>query len=122
MSGSCSTGPGVAPTAAEATSFPDDDSKRGAAMPVYQFAVRWNEDQASDARWTYLEAVEAARHYAKLLAKESVSTGFYPYSSRSRVEVRDGTGSVLFSIPFREVTPWQAKARPALGLTRAKRT
>src|SRR5262249_42955784 len=79
MSGSCSTGPGVAPTAAEATSFPDDDSKRGAAMPVYQFAVRWNDDQASDARWTYLEDVEAARRYAKLLAKESVGTGFYPY-------------------------------------------
>jgi len=111
--------PAVAQTAAGATSFPDD-SKGAAAMPVYQFAVRWNEDQASDARWTYLEDVEAARRYAKLLAKESVATGFYPYSSRSRVEVRDGAGSVLFSIPFREVAPWQAKARPALGLTRAK--
>src|SRR5262249_61074809 len=81
MSGSCNTGPGVAPTAAGATSFPDD-SKRAAAMPVYQFAVRWNDDQASDARWTYLEDVEAARRYAKLLAKESVATGFYQWPRR----------------------------------------
>jgi hypothetical protein len=73
-------------------------------MPVYQFAVRWNEDPASDARYAHLANDEAARHYAELLAKESASTGFYPYSSCSRVEVKDETGTVLFSIPFRELT------------------
>jgi hypothetical protein len=73
-------------------------------MPVYQFAVKWNEDPASDARYAHLANDKAARHYADLLAKESASIGFYPYSSRWRVEVKDETGSVLFSIPFQELT------------------
>ena len=90
-------------------------------MPAYQFTVRWNEDRAFDVRYTHLADQETARRYAKLLAKECVSTGFYPYSSRSRVEVKDGTGSVLFSIPFREFAPLaNRKPQPALGLIGTK--
>jgi len=80
-------------------------NKGAAAMPVYQFAVRWNEDRASDVRYTHLADEAAARRYAKQLADESASTGFYPYSCRSRVEVKNEAGSVLFSIPFREMAP-----------------
>jgi hypothetical protein len=72
-------------------------------MPVYQFAVRSNEG-APDARYVHLANDEAAWRYGELLAKESASTGFYPYSANSRVEVKDETGSVLFSIPFRGPT------------------
>ncbi|MGC2340605.1 MAG: hypothetical protein WA453_03285 [Methyloceanibacter sp.] len=45
---------------------------------------------------------EAARRYAKLLIHELAPSGFY--SSRSCfLEVKDETGSLLFSIPFREI-------------------
>ena len=84
-------------------------------MPVYQFAVRWNEDRASDVRYTHLADEAAARRYAKQLADESASTGFYPYSCRSRVEVKNEDGSVLFSIPFREMAPRVLFPKPLAG-------
>ena len=84
-------------------------------MPVYQFAVRWNEDRAFDVRYTHLADEAAARRHAKQLANESASTGFYPYSCRSRVEVKNEAGSVLFSIPFREMAP-QGVVSEAIGL------
>ena len=71
-------------------------------MPVYQFAVKWDDDQTPDVRYTHLANEEAARRYAKLLIHELAPSGFY--SSRSCfLEVKDETGSLLFSIPFREI-------------------
>ena len=71
-------------------------------MPVYQFAVKWDADQTPDVRYTHLADEEAARRYAKLLIHELAPSGFY--SSRSCfLEVKDETGSLLFSIPFREI-------------------
>ena len=102
MSGSCTGAPAVAHTP---PGYFVSSNKGAAAMPVYQFAVRWNEDRASDVRYTHLADEAAARRYAKQLANESASTGFYPYSCRSRVEVKNEAGSVLFSIPFREMAP-----------------
>ena len=70
-------------------------------MPVYEFAVKWDDDQTPDVRYTRLADEEAARRYAKLLIQELAPGGFY--SSRSCfLEVKDETGSLLFSIPFRE--------------------
>src|SRR6478672_13807270 len=71
-------------------------------MPVHQFAVKWDDDQTPDVRYTHLADEEAARRYAKLLIHELAPSGFY--SSRSCfLEVKDETGSLLFSIPFREI-------------------
>jgi hypothetical protein len=69
-------------------------------MPVYQFAVKWDDDQSPDVRYTHLANEEAARRYAKLLIHELASSGFY--SSRPcLLEVKDENGP-LFSMPFRE--------------------
>jgi hypothetical protein len=69
-------------------------------MPVYQFAVKWDNDQTPDVRYTHLPNEEAARRYAKLLIHELASSGFY--SSRPCVlEVKDESG-LLFSMSFRE--------------------
>jgi hypothetical protein len=67
-------------------------------MPVYQFAVRWDDDQTPDVRYTHLADEEAARCYANFLIHEFASSGFY--SSRACVlEVKDESG-LLFSMPF----------------------
>ena len=69
-------------------------------MPVYQFAVKWDDDQTPDVRYTHLANEEAARRYAERLIRELASSGFY--SSRPCVlEVKDESGP-LFSMPFRE--------------------
>jgi hypothetical protein len=69
-------------------------------MPVYQFAVKWDDDQTPDVRYTHLANEAAARRYAKLLIQELASSGFY--SSRPCVlEVKDESG-LLFSMSFRE--------------------
>jgi hypothetical protein len=80
-------------------------------MPVYQFAVKWDDDQNPDVRYTRLADEEAARRYAKLLIHKLASSGFY--SSRPcLLEVKDETGSLLFSIPFREMPLTNKKSRP----------
>jgi hypothetical protein len=57
-------------------------------MPMYQFAIKWADDQSPDTRYLHLEDEEAARRYAKLLIKELASSGFD--SSRSCIlEVKD---------------------------------
>ena len=69
-------------------------------MQVYQFAVKWGDDQPPDVRYTHLADEEAARRYAKFLIHEFASSGFY--SSRPcLLEVKDESG-LLFSMPFRE--------------------
>jgi hypothetical protein len=75
---------------------------RDVKMPAYQFAIKWAADQSPDVRYSHLTDEEAARRYAKLLIHELAPSGFY--SSRSCfLEVKDETGSLLFSIPFREI-------------------
>jgi len=74
--------------------------QRHVKMPVYQFAVKWDDDQTPDVRYTHLANEEAARRYAKLLIHELASSGFY--SSRPCVlEVKDENGP-LFSMRFQE--------------------
>ena len=74
--------------------------QRHIKMPVYQFAVKWGDDQPPDVRYTRLADEEAARRYAKFLIHEFASSGFY--SSRPcLLEVKDESG-LLFSMPFRE--------------------
>jgi hypothetical protein len=73
-------------------------------MPVYQFAVRRDDEQDPDVRWTHLPDQETARRFADLLMKEFeefVSNGRYANASQAFLEVRDDTGGILFSIPFR---------------------
>lgn len=72
-------------------------------MPVYQFAVRRDDEQDADVRWTHLPDKEAARRFANLLIKEFVSSGRYPVSSRCRLEVKNENGEVLLSIPFHQI-------------------
>ena len=73
-------------------------------MPVYQFTVRWDDNQTPDVRYTHLADEEAARRYAKFLIHELASSGFY--SSRPcLLEVKDESGP-LFSMPFRETATW----------------
>jgi len=52
-------------------------------------------------RWTHLPDQETARRFADLLMKEFVSNGRYANASQAFLEVRDDTGGILFSIPFR---------------------
>jgi hypothetical protein len=69
-------------------------------MPVYQFAIKWDDNQSPDVRYTHLADEEAARRYAKFLIHELASSGFY--SSRPcLLEAKDESGP-LFSMPFRE--------------------
>jgi hypothetical protein len=82
-------------------------------MPVYQFSIKWDDDQTPDVSYTHLAGEEAARRYAKLLIHELASSGFY--SSRPcLLEVKDATGNVLFSLPFREIAHQQTKNPAAL--------
>ena len=67
MSGSCTGAPAVAHAP---PGYFVSSNKGAAAMPVYQFAVRWNEDRASDVRYTHLADEAAARRHAKQLANE----------------------------------------------------
>src|SRR5262249_41285028 len=61
---------------------------RHVKMPVYQFAIKWADDQSPDMRYLHLADEDAARRYAKLLIQELASSGFY--SSRScTLEVKD---------------------------------
>jgi len=69
-------------------------------MPVYQFAVKWDDDHTPDVRYTHLVNEEAARRYAKLLIHKLASSGFYS-SHPCVLEVKDESGP-LFSMPFRE--------------------
>jgi hypothetical protein len=67
-------------------------------MPVYQFAIKWADDQSPDVRYSHLADEEAARRYAILFIDELASSGFY--SSRPcLLEVKDESG-LLFSMPF----------------------
>ena len=73
---------------------------RHVKMPVYQFAIKWADDQSPDMRYLHLADEDAARRYAKLLIQELAPSGFY--SSRScTLEVKDESGP-LFSMPFRQ--------------------
>ena len=76
--------------------------QRHIKMPVYQYAVKWADNQSPDVRYTHLADEEAARRYAKFLIHEFASSGFY--SSRPcLLEVKDESGP-LFSMPFRETS------------------
>ena len=72
------------------------------AMPVYQFAVNHDGQQETDVRWTHLPDEESARRFARLLIGEFVSSGQYRDWSRSYLEVRDGGGRLLLTIPFEQ--------------------
>jgi hypothetical protein len=72
-------------------------------MPIYQFAVRREENQNADVRWTHLPDKETARRFAHLLIKEFVSNGRYADSTRTRLEVKDDAGDLLLSIPFAQI-------------------
>jgi hypothetical protein len=63
-----------------------------AKMPVYQLAIKRDNVQDPDVRWTHLSDDEAARRFANLLVKEFVSSGRYAHSSRSHLEVKDDSG------------------------------
>lgn len=69
-------------------------------MPIYQFAVRREDDQDADVRWRHLPDKETARGFANLLINEFVSSGRYAASTRTCLEVKDDTGYLLLSIPF----------------------
>jgi hypothetical protein len=69
-------------------------------MPIYQFAVRREDDQDADIRWTHLPDKETARRFGNLLIKEFISSGRYSDSTRARLEIKDDTGDLLLSIPF----------------------
>ena len=69
-------------------------------MPIYQFAVRRQNDQAADVRWRHLPDEEIARRFASLLIDDFVSNGRYVASKRTRLEVKDVSGYLLFSIRF----------------------
>jgi hypothetical protein len=69
-------------------------------MPIYQFAVRREDDHDADIRWRHLPNKETARRFADLLIDEFVSSGRYAVSTRACLEVKDDTGFLLLSIPF----------------------
>lgn len=69
-------------------------------MPIYQFAVRQEDDQDADVRWTHLPDKETARRFANLLIREFISSGRYADSTRACLEIKDDTGDLLLSIPF----------------------
>jgi uncharacterized protein DUF6894 len=69
-------------------------------MPVYQFAIKWADDQSPDVRYSHLADEEAARRYATLLIDELAPSGFYS-SHACVLEVKDESGP-LFSMPFRQ--------------------
>ena len=70
-------------------------------MPIYRFTVRREDDPDADVRWTHLPDKETARRFANLLIKEFVSSGRYSDAARACLEVKDDTGDLLLSIPFR---------------------
>jgi hypothetical protein len=72
-------------------------------MPIYQFAVRREDNQNADVRWTHLPDKERARRFAHLLIREFVSSGRYGDSTRTCLEVKDDTGDLLLSIPFPQI-------------------
>ena len=79
--------------------FPTAKARQDAGISI---RCKWDDDQSADVRYAHLADEEAARRYAKLLIHELAPNGFY--SSRSCfLEVKDETGSLLFSIPFREI-------------------
>jgi hypothetical protein len=69
-------------------------------MPIYQFAVRWEDDQDADIRWRHLPDKEMARRFATLLINECLSRGRYAASTRACLEIKDDSGYLLLSIPF----------------------
>jgi hypothetical protein len=79
-------------------------------MPIYRFAVRREGDHDSDVRWTHLPDKETARRFANLLIKEFVSSGRYSDSTRTCLEVKDDSGALLLSIPFR-ISPKRNETR-----------
>jgi hypothetical protein len=72
-------------------------------MPIYQFAVRRENDQAADVRWRHLPDKETARRFANLLIDDFVSSGRYVASARTCLEVKDDSGYLLLSIPFTHI-------------------
>jgi hypothetical protein len=72
-------------------------------MPLYQFAVRHEDQQDTDVRWTHLPDEDSARRFPRRLINEFISSGHYPDWSRSYLEVRDGRGGLLLTIPFEQI-------------------
>ena len=100
MSGSCNTGPRWSPKLPAAVFLAD--SKSMSTCRYINSLLDGMTVKPPDVRYTHLADEEAARRYAKLLIHELAPSGFY--SSRSCfLEVKDETGSLLFSIPFREI-------------------
>ena len=69
-------------------------------MPIYQFAIRREDDHDADIRWRHLPDKETARRFADLLINEFVSSGRHAVSNRACLEVKDDAGFLLLSIPF----------------------
>jgi hypothetical protein len=68
-------------------------------MPVHHFAVKWDDDQAPDVRYTHLADEEAARRYAKLLIhKACIERLLFLASLSFRGEGRERT-AILNAIP-----------------------
>jgi hypothetical protein len=69
-------------------------------MPIYQFAVRRDGEQDDDVRWTHLPDDETARRFAALLIQDALAIERHPDSARYCMDVKDGNGHLLFTIPF----------------------
>ena len=69
-------------------------------MPKYQFAVRHDDEQHDDVRWTHLPDEEAARRFAGLLVRELLSSKRYTDWSRSYLDIKDENGRLLVAIRF----------------------
>ena len=73
-------------------------------MPKYQFAVRHDDEQHDDVRWTHLPDEEAARRFAGLLVRELLSSKRYTDWSRSYLDIKDENGRLLVAIRFAQTS------------------
>jgi hypothetical protein len=71
-------------------------------MPIYRFTAAHGDKTCPDVRWAHLKDEEAARRYAKLLIPEFVAKGRHTDLTHWRLDVKDETGELLFSIPLQE--------------------
>ena len=69
-------------------------------MPIYQFAVRRDNGQDDDVRWTLLPDDEAARRFAILLIREVLASERQLELAHCYMDIKDGNGHLLFTIPF----------------------
>jgi len=73
-------------------------------MPKYQFAVRHDDEQHDDVRWTHLPDEEAARRFARLLIRELISSKRHTDWSSSYLDIKDENGRALVAIPIAQTS------------------